>query len=250
MKDIQISELRKSFDTAQGELIVFDGINLSIEGGSFTSVIGPSGCGKTTLMNLLAGLVSKDSGSFHYGDTEVDGGEFFYGYVFQEPRLLDWLTVEDNIKFALKSQGIPKQEHQSIVADQLKRVGLAGEEKSYPLHLSGGMRQRVGLARALAIDPDIIFMDEPFGSVDELTARELRDDLLNIWQETDKTILFVTHDIKEAVYLSDKIIILNKMGEIVDEVTVDLPRPRDLEDPALIEIQSSITKTFLEKISH
>lgn len=245
MDQIVVDDLTKSFDTKDGKLMVLDDIHFTVDEGSFTTIMGPSGCGKSTLLNILAGLETMDSGVIQRNGNRIDPGEFFYGYVFQEPRLLNWLSVEDNIAFALKAQNIPEQEHQEKVGKYLELVGLKGEEKSYPLRLSGGMRQRVGLARALAVDPDIIFMDEPFSSLDEMTARELREDLIDIWQKTDKTILFVTHNIGEAVYLSDKIIMLDNTGEIFHTETIDIERPREIDDTDLLELESKITKLFL-----
>ncbi len=245
---IVFSGLEKRFDTPKGELTVFSDLSFEITEGSFTSIMGPSGCGKSTLMNVIAGLLQPDGGVIKRSGEPVDSGDFFYGYVFQEPRLLDWLTVGENIRFALRAQEVPPEDHAGRIYRNLELVDLEDEIDSYPQQLSGGMRQRVGIARALAIEPNILLMDEPFSSLDEFTAKELRQDLLEIWKETGKTIIFVTHNSKEAVFLSDKILVLDGNGELFDQVSIDVPRPRSVGDEALVTAESTLMDRFFDHL--
>ncbi len=245
---IVFSGLEKRFDTPKGELTVFSDLSFEITEGSFTSIMGPSGCGKSTLMNVIAGLLQPDGGVIKRSGELVDSGDFFYGYVFQEPRLLDWLTVGENIRFALRAQEVPPEDHAGRIYRNLELVDLEDEIDSYPQQLSGGMRQRVGIARALAIEPNILLMDEPFSSLDEFTAKELRQDLLEIWKETGKTIIFVTHNSKEAVFLSDKILVLDGNGELFDQVSIDVPRPRSVGDEALVTAESTLMDRFFDHL--
>jgi len=191
---ISFSHLKKSFSNDDSTFTVFKDLSFEITEGEFTSIMGPSGCGKSTLLNVISGLIPLDEGEIKRNGESIEPGSFFYGYVFQEPRLLDWLTVGENIRFALRAQDVPPDEQSGRIYRYLELVGLEDKIDSYPQQLSGGMRQRVGIARALAIDPDLLLMDEPFSSLDEFTAKELRQDLLRIWKETGKTIIFVTHN--------------------------------------------------------
>ena len=241
---IEFSNLRKSFDNGEETFTVFEDLDFEIAEGSFTSIMGPSGCGKSTLLNVISGLIPPDSGEIRRDGTTIEPGEFFYSYVFQEPRLLDWLTIGENIRFALRAQEVPPEDQAGRIYRYLELVGLEDKIDSYPQQLSGGMRQRVGIARALAVDPEILFMDEPFSSLDEFTAKELRQDLIEIWEETGKTIIFVTHNSSEAVFLSDSILILDDTGELFDHVDVDVPRPRGIGDEALIETESRMMERF------
>ena len=246
---IELNNIKKSFIDGNGnELVVLDGIDLELENNSFTSIMGPSGCGKTTLLNIISGLIKMDSGTIKRDGERIKQGDLPYAYVFQEPRLLNWLTVEENIKFALKSKGVPKNGHNERVQKYLEMVELAGEEKSYPLRLSGGMQQRVGLARALTVEQDIILMDEPFSALDEITAQSLRNDVIDLWEQTDKTIVFITHNISEAVFLSDQILFMNTNGEIFNQVTVDLERPREQNDKELLEMEATLLNEFYSEI--
>lgn len=243
---LKIENLCKSFEDGERRVVALDSVDLQIEEGSFTSIMGPSGCGKSTLLNVLAGLLSYDEGTIRRESVRVSPSELPIGYVFQEPRLLDWRTVGQNIEFAMKARGVPSGEHDRRVDETLEMVGLSDEENSYPLRLSGGQRQRVGIARALSVNPDLLLMDEPFSALDEISARQLRDDLIDLWQETRKTVLFVTHDITEAIFLSDKIIFLDTNGHVFNRTDIEYDRPRDLNDPRLVETERELMDTFFE----
>jgi len=245
---LQMENINKSFTEPDGsKLQVLNDIDLTVDEGEFFTIMGPSGCGKSTLLNIIAGVLQPDSGTIKHNGKEIKAGDLPFGYVFQEPRLLDWRTVGQNIKFAMRAQGIPAEKHEEQIEKWLKRVNLEGQEDNYPLRLSGGMKQRVGLARALAVDPEMILMDEPFSSLDEITARELRDDLVDLMQEEQREVIFVTHNIREGVYLSDRIAFIND-GEIFNIESIDLPRPRDVNSPELIELESRLTREFFEEI--
>jgi NitT/TauT family transport system ATP-binding protein len=236
---IKLTNVAKQHALANGErLAVLEDISFEASAHSFTSILGPSGCGKSTILNLIAGLDNHSSGQI-----SIDGDRI--GFVFQQPRLLNWRTVLQNVILPLEQQS-GKHAIQSQAGHYLQLVGLAGYADYYPLQLSGGMQQRVSIARALAIDPDILLMDEPFSGLDEITARKLRQELIRIWQKTGKTILFVTHSISEAVFLSQQILIVSaKPARIFKRVTVDLPYPREYGDLQLFEIEKRLTKDFL-----
>lgn len=243
---LRLDGIEKTYPSPDGpgQFTVLDDISFDVPTGSFTTIMGPSGCGKSTTLNVLAGIETPDGGEIWRDGAVVEPGDYHFAYVFQDPRLLNWRTVQQNLEFALKAHNVPESEHQERIDRWLEKVGLAGEHDNYPLRLSGGMRQRVGLCRAMVVDPEILLMDEPFSALDELTARELRRDLLDIWSEQQKTVVFVTHDISEAVYLSDRILFMNEYGEIFREAEVDVARPREFEDPALQEVESELTREF------
>jgi ABC-type nitrate/sulfonate/bicarbonate transport system ATPase subunit len=236
---VKLINVAKEHRVANGQsLRVLDDISFELADRSFTSILGPSGCGKSTILNLIAGLDHYSSGRI-----TIDGSRV--GFVFQQPRLLNWRTVLDNVVLPLEETR-EKNESRFLAGKFLSLVGLAGHENYYPLQLSGGMQQRVAIARALAIDPDILLMDEPFSGLDEITARKLRNELIRIWQETGKTILFVTHSISEAVFLSQQILIVSpKPARIFRRMTVELPYPREYGDPRLFETETVLTKEFL-----
>ncbi|MCX6699077.1 MAG: ABC transporter ATP-binding protein [Methanomicrobiales archaeon] len=203
-------------------------INLEVEEKEFTCVLGPSGCGKTTLLRIIAGLEKPTSGKVIIGGEIVSGPTSRMVMIFQDYSLFPWRTVIDNIAFGLEMKGIGKEERQKKAVHYLDLVGLSGFEENFPYELSGGMRQRVAVARALAIDPSVLLMDEPFGALDAQTRNMLQRQLLEIWDKTKKTVLFVTHSVDEAVFMADRIIVLtSRPGTIKEVVTIDLPRPRD-----------------------
>lgn len=249
MTQIQIDSITKSFPNGDGEHeTVLPGISFEIPSGSFTTVMGPSGCGKTTLLNIVAGILSEDSGVIKQDEKPIRPDERTYAYVFQEPRLLPWETVRKNLAFAMRSWGVPEEEHDERIDTYLEMVGLADTADSYPGDLSGGMQQRIGIARALAVGSDVILMDEPFSSLDEITAADLRADLIDLWEKTNKTILFITHDLSEAVYLSDRVFFLGPNGSLLDRYSVDVPRPRSVDNDALIQIESDLRSVLHETI--
>ena len=203
---VEVRGVNKTFrhQVAGKDLKVLDNISVSFEGGTFTSVVGPSGCGKSTLLRIIDGLMPPDSGGVMIGGESVKEPSLDRGFVFQQFNLLPWRTVMGNIEFGLENLGVKKDERQRRAQAVIKLVALEGFERYYPGQLSGGMQQRVGLARALAVDPTILLMDEPFGSVDDQTRMLLQDELLGIWEGNQKTVIFVTHDIEEALYLADR----------------------------------------------
>jgi len=246
---VSVNNLTKKFpDPMTGEeFVVLDSISLTVEKGNFASIVGPSGCGKSTLLNIIAGIETHDPSDGGTLDvySHSDAEQPRVGYVFQNARLLNWLTVEDNMTFALESQKIPKDLWKERVNKYLEMVGLEGQQKNYPLNLSGGMQQRVAIARALAIEPDILLMDEPFSHLDEITARKMRFDLMEILMHSSPTILFITHDLGEAVFLADHIYMMStKPARIFKHIKVDVPRPRKPEDPQIFDLEKELVKEF------
>jgi len=223
-----------------GEQIdVLENVNAGVAHGEFVCLVGPSGCGKSTLLNIVAGFLDATSGEVLVEREPVAGPDPRRIFVFQENGVFPWLNVRENVGFSLQKRR-PIERNQ-IIARYIDMVGLAGFENAYPHELSGGMRQRVEIARALAANPDIIYMDEPFGALDFLTRLKMRADLVRIWQSEKKTILFVTHDIEEAVQLADRVLIMTpRPGTIQEVVDVDLPRPRHLDSPGYLEKRDRI----------
>jgi len=210
------------------DVVALDGIDLEVPGGQFVGVVGPSGCGKSTLLSLVAGLRRPTSGTvLCAGEPVTAPMPRKIGMIFQEANLLPWLSAVDNVAFPLKLRRVPRAERREVATRMLRLTGLTGFEDRLPHQLSGGMKQRVSIARGLVQDPGVLLMDEPFASLDEQTRMVLGDELLRIWSETRKTVLFVTHSLNEAVYLADRVIVLSaRPGRVVDDVMVDLPRPR------------------------
>lgn len=224
MANVDIKDLSKHF----GSLGVFDDINLHVDDNEFVSILGPSGCGKTTLLRIVAGIEDATAGSVIVAGEESRKPRPDTALVFQNFRLLPWRTVEDNVAYGLRLRGRSKAEARSLAQPYVMMVGLAGREKKYPYQLSGGMQQRVGLARALAVQPDILLMDEPFGALDAQTRELMQDELLRIWSADRKTVMFVTHSIDEAIVLSDRVVVMQSdPGRIVEHIPVPFDRPRD-----------------------
>jgi NitT/TauT family transport system ATP-binding protein len=223
-----------------GEQIdVLENVNAAVAHGEFVCLVGPSGCGKSTLLNIVAGFLDATSGEVLVEREPVAGPDPRRIFVFQENGVFPWLNVRENVGFSLQKRS--RAERDQIIARYIDMVGLSGFENAYPHELSGGMRQRVEIARALAANPDIIYMDEPFGALDFLTRLKMRADLVRIWQSEKKTILFVTHDIEEAVQLADRVLIMTpRPGTIQEVVDVDLPRPRHLDSPGYLEKRDRI----------
>jgi ABC-type nitrate/sulfonate/bicarbonate transport system ATPase subunit len=242
---ISIRDLWMTFPgkRAGEEVHVLENISAEIEPAEFVCIVGPSGCGKSTLLNIVGGFLQSTKGTVLVEGGPVAGPDRRRIFVFQENGVFPWLTVEANIGFGL--QDMPENERQRIVGHYIEMVGLAGFEKAYPRELSGGMRQRVEIARALAANPDIIYMDEPFGALDFITRMKMRTDLVRIWQSEKKTILFVTHDIEEAVQLSDRVLVMSKRPATIQEnVVIDLPRPRDLDSRGYLEKRDHIFRAM------
>jgi NitT/TauT family transport system ATP-binding protein len=249
---ITVENLTKKFPApgATGDFVVLHDISLTVDEGKFVSIVGPSGCGKSTLLNVIAGIESYDGGSVTvHPKANKAGVEPRIAYVFQSPRLLNWLTVESNIHFVLQAQSVPRSRWRELVAKNLEMVGLGGQERNYPLMLSGGMQQRVAIARALAIEPDILLMDEPFSHLDAITARKLRFDLMEILARAKPTIMFVTHDLSEAVLLSDQIYMMStKPARIFKRVTIDISRPRKPDDAGLFDLEKTLVRDFFSVV--
>lgn len=237
MPTIKIENLEKTFNRNDGTILqVLGGISFNVAENEFVSLLGPSGSGKSTILNIISGLLDF-TGQVNI-DGKIDKSKMKIGYVFQSPRLLNWKTVRENIKFVLECSNDLDKEMDNKIDKYLQLVGLSQYENEFPLFLSGGMRARVGIARALSIEPDILLMDEPFSHLDEITAKKIRKELLGIWHKEKKTILFVTHNALEAAYLSDKIYVLSeKPSKVIGEVKVDLLRPRQSDDVSLFKIQ-------------
>jgi NitT/TauT family transport system ATP-binding protein len=230
---VGLSEICLSYRTQSGErLLALDHINLQVRAGEFVCIVGPSGCGKSTLLHLIAGLQAQTSGEVLVDGHPVQGPGTDRILIFQEHGLFPWLTVAENVEFGMKMKGVPKAERREKTRYYLRLVHLAKFEKSYIHQLSGGMRQRVAIARALATEPDVLLMDEPFAALDAQTRDLLHDELERIWSDTGRTIIFVTHNVREAVRLGDRVVLLTfRPGRVKSEFPVDLPRPRSLEDP-------------------
>jgi NitT/TauT family transport system ATP-binding protein len=242
---ISVRELGLTFPAKKGAepIDVLRSINLEIVSGEFVCIVGPSGCGKTTLLNIIAGFLKPSQGDVLVQGTPVKGPDPRRIFVFQDNGVFPWLTVEQNIGFGIAQRSSEGQ--REIIHRYVQMVGLTGFEKAYPRELSGGMRQRVEIARALAPNPEIIYMDEPFGALDFITRLKMRTDLTRIWQEEQKTILFVTHDIEESVQLADRIVILSsRPGTVRKQIRIDLPRPRDLDSPEYLDVRDEIFHTI------
>ena len=245
---IEIKNTSLTFETSDGPVHALSNINLSINQGDFVSLIGPSGCGKTTLLRLIADLETPTSGTILInGDSPSQARlKREYGYVFQSPALYPWRTIERNIALPLEILGLSKNEQTQRIKKNLSLVNLKGFERKYPWQLSGGMQQRASIARALAVEPELLLMDEPFGALDEIVRDHLNEQLLQLWAKTNKSVVFVTHSIPEAVFLSTKIVVLcPRPGRIHEVITSNLPPERRLdvrESPEFLEIAHNVRK--------
>jgi NitT/TauT family transport system ATP-binding protein len=230
MKKIEIVKVSKSFcqnNNLEKEPLVLDDLSFEVQPGSFINILGPSGCGKTTLLNIIAGFLQPTKGEVRFDGKTIYGPSPTRTVIFQEYGLFDWKTVFGNVEFGLKAKGLGKDKRKEMAQYYIEFVHLSGSENKYPNELSGGMKQRASIARALAVEPACLLMDEPFGALDSQTRNMLQDDILEIWQKTGKTIISITHNVDEAVYLSDRIIVLsNSPAKIILDVNIDLPRPR------------------------
>lgn len=245
--EIKIEDLSMIYQDKNGgePVTALKDVNLDIKEGEFISLLGPSGCGKTTLLRIIADLLQPSNGKVTVrGQSPRDIRlQKKYGIVFQNPVLYDWRTVRRNVCMPMELLGMPKSKRTERVTEMLDLVGLTNFGKHYPYELSGGMQQRVGIARALAINPEILLMDEPFSALDEFTREKLHEDLLNIWTKTNKTIVFVTHNISEAVFLSDRVVVLSPHpGRVSAVIDIDIPRPRNMESKQTTKFYDYMTK--------
>ncbi|MHB9285751.1 ABC transporter ATP-binding protein [Halobacteriales archaeon Cl-PHB] len=238
---VSVEDVGKRYDEDGESVEALADVSFDVDPGEFVCIVGPSGCGKTTLFRIIGGLDSPTSGTVTLDGNPVTGPSTDVGIVFQEYHLFPWRSVADNVRFGLEQQDVEGAQADRRVAEMLDLVGLEDVADSYPSRLSGGMKQRVGIARALAIDPATLLMDEPFGAVDAQTRSMLHEELLAVWEATGKTVLFVTHDVEEAITLADRILVMTPspgtIGEVVD---VDLPRPRNRADEAFGQLQQHV----------
>lgn len=245
--EIKIEDLSMVYQDKNGgePVTALKDVNLEIKEGEFISLLGPSGCGKTTLLRIIADLLQPSMGKVTVrGETPREIRlQKKYGIVFQNPVLYDWRTVRRNVCMPMELLGMKKPDRTARVSEMLDLVGLSDFGKHYPYELSGGMQQRVGIARALAINPEILLMDEPFSALDEFTREKLHEDLLNIWTKTNKTVVFVTHNISEAVFLSDRVVVLSPHpGRVSAVIDINIPRPRNMESKQTKQFYDYITK--------
>ena len=238
---VKAEHVGKTFHTKKGDVKALDDINLEIYDGEFVCLLGPSGCGKTTLLRMIGGLDVPTEGKVEIDGKIVDGPSPKMTMVFQEYSLYPWRSIEENVGFGLEMMGMPKEQRKVEVQKRLDLVGLTEFANSYPYELSGGMRQRAAVARALASDPAVMLMDEPFGALDAQTRNKMQIQLLDIWNSTKKTILFVTHSVDEAVFLSDRILILSpRPGKVHQIYEVNIPRPRDRTSVEFAKIRKEV----------
>lgn len=245
---IEIDQVHKVFTTPGGDVVALKNINLTIQPGEFVCLLGPSGCGKSTLLNAVAGFQPPSKGSITVGGKTILSPGPDRGMVFQEYALFPWMTVGQNIAFGLDIQRKPKDDIEATVQQLLDLLHLKDFRHRFPKDLSGGMRQRVAIARVLALDSPIMLMDEPFGALDALTRRNLQDELLRIWDRLGKTILFVTHSIEESIYLADRIVVMTyRPGTVKRDQRVDMPRPRDPASPAFNDLKRELGQLVMEE---
>ncbi len=235
---IRVNNLTKRF----GDLTVLDSINFTIKKGEFLAIVGPTGCGKTTFLNCLSKLMPTTEGDILIDGEVANPKKHNIAYVFQEPTCLPWRTVRENVAYGMEVKGVPKAEREKRAAEIMNLVGLGSCADLYPNQVSASMMQRIAVSRAFAVNPDLLLMDEPYGQLDVKLRFYLEDELVNLWQKLNSTILFVTHNIEEAVYVAERILVLtNKPTTVKEEIVVDIPRPRKLVDPHFIELRRKVT---------
>ena len=251
MSGVRIANVGKAFPKEDGTVTqALEGVNLDIGDTEFICLVGPSGCGKTTLLRIIAGLETATTGSVTVDGRAVTGPDPKRGMVFQEYSLFPWRRVIDNVAFGLEMKGVPREERRRTADHYLDMVGLSQFRDAYPFELSGGMRQRVAIARALANDPDVLLMDEPFGALDAQTRNRMQKELLFLWEQTKKTIVFVTHSVDEAVYLSDRIIVLApRPGSVQEIIAIPWSRPRDRTSAEFAEVRRRVLRMIDESES-
>ncbi len=250
MARVEVSHVSKVHLSVKGEpLLALHDVTFQVENNEFFSIVGPSGCGKTTLLNLLAGFELPTRGELRVDGAVVTGPGWERAVVFQEYALFPWCTVVDNVRYGLRRKRLPEAEQRRLVEHYIALVGLRGFETRYPWELSGGMRQRVSIARALAVNPSILLMDEPFAALDIQTREYMQDELLKIWQRERQTVIFVTHSIDEAIKLSDRIAIMTpRPGRIEEIKTVEFARPRDPTSPAIVRLAAEVKHWLRQQV--
>jgi len=240
---ITLENITKSFIQKEKEHISLQNINLNVSKGEFLCIVGPSGSGKTTLLRMIAGLDFPTQGHIFEGETEISGPSRERGYVFQQYSLFPWRSVLDNVAFGLEVKGLEEEERYKKARKYLKMVGLSQYEQISPKELSGGMKQRVAIARSLVNDPQVLLMDEPFSALDVQTKHKLQEELIRIWNEEKKTVIFVTHNVDEAIYLADRVVVLSHgPGEIIKTFNINLERIRDRSTPEFLNLKKEITR--------
>lgn len=253
MRDVklEVNNITKAFGRGEQAVQALGGVHFSLRQNEFVTVVGSSGCGKSTLLSIVAGLEEPTSGEVLVDGNEIDGAGRDRGVVFQAYTLFPWLTARENVEFALKEEGLDRTERRERALEHLRMVGLEDFADARPKQLSGGMRQRVAIARALSYRPLMLLMDEPFGALDALTRRLMQERLTGIWEQHRLTVLFITHDVEEAVYVSDRVLVMtNRPGRIKADIEVDLPRPRSpemLSDPAFLEPKGRIFQSIRDE---
>lgn len=250
MPVLELNHVSVSFPFSGGRtLTALEGMDLSVEKGELVALVGPSGCGKTTVLNLLAGQLRPTAGTVRLNDRPVEGMDPSLGYLSQADTLLPWRTVLDNVALPLELRGVPKKERRAQAGALMERMGLTGFEGSWPRELSGGMRKRAAIARVLAAAPSVLMLDEPFGPLDALTKEKLQDDILSLWEQTGCTILYVTHDLTEAIALADRVVLFSaRPGHAVREYPVPLPRPRRVMDVKFLPDFAALEKTIWQDL--
>lgn len=246
MKLLELNDVTVSFQSPDGSrMTALRDMSLSVEQGELVALVGPSGCGKSTALNVLAGQVRPVSGQVRLAGEPVKGVSPSVGYISQADTLLPWRTVLDNVALAMELRGVEKKTRREIARELMAKMGLSGFEHSFPRALSGGMKKRAAIARVLAIDPEVLMMDEPFAPLDALTRQRLQDEILTLWESTGRTILYVTHDLTEAITLASRVVLLSaRPGRVAGEYPIDLPRPRRVMDvkfsPRFVELEKTI----------
>lgn len=243
---LELRDVKISFSSIDAPpVLAVDQLSLTVHEHEFLALIGPSGCGKSTTLNAMAGLIPVDSGEILFGGHPVKGVSERVGYISQADNLLPWKTVLDNVALGLELRGEPKKLRQAKAKDLIRSIGLSGFETNYPHELSGGMKKRVTIARVLAIEPEVLFMDEPFGPLDVFTKEKLQDDIMHIWESSNQTIVYVTHDLTEAISLADRVVLISgRPGQVHGMYPIHLPRPRKVMDVKFDDAFVSLEKTI------
>ncbi|MCQ1945970.1 MULTISPECIES: ABC transporter ATP-binding protein [unclassified Arthrobacter] len=247
---LEISGLSKQFERDDTATVALRDFDLSIEEGTFVSILGRSGCGKSTMLNLLSGLTRPSSGTVHYQGAVLNGPNVDIGYLTQSDTLMPWRDVVRNVEMPLEIRGESKEKRREVAQSLIAKVGLTGFENHYPRELSGGMRRRASLARMLAGAPKTLLMDEPFGALDAQLRNELQEELLRLWQGSGQTVVFVTHDIEEALLLGDRVVVLGQLGRILLDEPINIPRPRSVDetriDPTFVALHKKLAAALKE----